>query len=326
MRSGLRRLTPCMSRDPQSADQLLRSDGLHLAAPTGSCVAPSGCQHSAGKPVSCITCLRRCTTCGVRLILITMLMVAVEMCTSLLVGIDVTFAMYSLLTVALLQRMKLDSCRAEVAVSGIIVTSFMIQDQFCQLHMACAFISIGFGRHANSLAQCRLCSAVIFYAACPAWPTEARLLMAVVGLLTPLFPPRTGAAASSGGPHPAVLVPALDAEVLDAVRDLKHYPKRRKVAQCAIEKEENNLAKRICKHWDKFQSSTRSKLDLMKQEFEEQGVAQKELSSSRVPSNCWRKCGTWATVLENTIQVKTQNLKRNGCWRRGFENPIWKNS
>ena len=117
-------ITPCMSRDPQSADQLLRSDGLHFAAPTGSC--------------------------GVRLILITMLMVAVEMCTSLLVGIDVTFAMYSLLTVALLQTMKLDSCRAEVAVSGIIVTSFMIQDQFCQLYMACAFISIGFWHDGQS--------------------------------------------------------------------------------------------------------------------------------------------------------------------------------
>ena len=40
-----------MLRDPQSADQLLRSDGSHLAAPTGSCGAPSGCQHSAGKSV-----------------------------------------------------------------------------------------------------------------------------------------------------------------------------------------------------------------------------------------------------------------------------------
>ena len=125
--------------------------------------------------------------------------------------------------VALFQTMKLDGCRAEVAVGGIIVTSFMIQDQFCQMYLACVFISLGSGRHALSLAQCRLCSAVVFYAACPAWPTEARLLMAAVSLLAPLFPPRSGAAASSAGPDPVVSLPALDAASDEAASVRPHH-------------------------------------------------------------------------------------------------------
>ena len=34
-----------------------------------------------------------------------------------------------------------------------------------------------------------------------------------------------------GGSHPAVDLPTLDAEVLNEVRDLNHYPQRRKVTQ-----------------------------------------------------------------------------------------------
>jgi hypothetical protein len=79
------------------------------------------------------------------------------------------------------------------------------------------------------------------------------------------FPERSEAAASSGGLHPAVDLPPLDVEVLNKVHDLKHYPQRKKVTQSVAEKQENNFAIRICKRWDEFQPSTRSKLELMKQ-------------------------------------------------------------
>ena len=204
-----------------------------------------------------VTCLRRCTACGLHLILVTMSMVAAETWTSLLVGIDVSFAIYSFLAVALLETMEWETRRAEVAVSGIAVTSFMTQDQFCRMYLACAFIILGSGRHAVSRNQCRFCSALVFYAACPAWPTKARLLMAAVGLLAPLFPPRSGAARSSGDPHPVaqagarrggeprVSLPELDAEVLQEVRELQRYPKRRKTTSNDAEKQEKSEKKQI---------------------------------------------------------------------------------
>ena len=48
-----------------------------------------------------------------------------------------------------------------------------------------------------------------------------------------------------GGSHPAVDLPPLDAEVLNQVRDLKHYPRRRMVTQSAAETQENSLAMHI---------------------------------------------------------------------------------
>ena len=71
-----------------------------------------------------------------------------------------------------------------------------------------------------------------------------------------------------GGSHHTVDLPPLDAKVLIAVRDLKHYSLRRMVTPSVAEKQENSLAEHICKRWDKFQPSTRSKLKLMKRESE----------------------------------------------------------
>ena len=67
----------------------------------------------------------------------------------------------------------------------------------------------------------------------------------------------------------AVDLPPLDAEALNAVRDLKHYPRRTKVPQSDAEDQENKLAKHLYKYRDKFQPSTISKLKLMQQESQE---------------------------------------------------------
>ena len=69
--------------------------------------------------------------------------------------------------------------------------------------------------------------------------------------------------------HSAVDLPTLDAAVLNDVRDLDHYPQRRMVPRSTAETDENRLAIRIYDHWEDFQPSTRSKLELIKQESEE---------------------------------------------------------
>ena len=61
------------------------------------------------------------------------------------------------------------------------------------------------------------------------------------------------AGVGSGGSHSAV--PALDAEILTAVRALNRYPKRGK------DKTQNLLAKRIAKRWLDLLPSTREKLE-----------------------------------------------------------------
>ena len=79
--------------------------------------------------------------------------------------------------------------------------------------------------------------------------------------------------------HSAVDLPTLDAAVLNDVRDLDHYPQRRMVPRSTAETDENRLAIRIYDHWEDFQPSTRSKLELIKQESEElkNRVAAREL-------------------------------------------------
>ena len=83
---------------------------------------------------------------------------------------------------------------------------------------------------------------------------------------------------NSGGRHPAAMtgdantgvgcgsqsaVPALDAEILTAVRALNGYPKRGK------DKTQNLLACRIAKRWLDLQSSTRDKLEALQKCSEE---------------------------------------------------------
>ena len=63
-----------------------------------------------------------------------------------------------------------------------------------------------------------------------------------------------------------LLQPALDTEVLDAVRDLKHYPRRRKEAQSDAEKQENALAMKIAKTWERLLPNTRCYLESLKED------------------------------------------------------------
>ena len=67
--------------------------------------------------------------------------------------------------------------------------------------------------------------------------------------------------ANCGGSHSAL--PALDAEILTAVRALNRYPKRGK------DKTENLLAKRIAKKWLDLLPSTREKLEALQKRGEE---------------------------------------------------------
>ena len=80
--------------------------------------------------------------------------------------------------------------------------------------------------------------------------------------------------ANCGGSHSAL--PALDAEILTAVRALNRYPKRGK-AQA-----ENLLAKRIAKRWPDLLPSTREKLQALQKSVEEElqaGMVQKLCST-----------------------------------------------
>ena len=78
----------------------------------------------------------------------------------------------------------------------------------------------------------------------------------------------------SGVPQPAgshSAVPALDAEILTAVRALNRYPIRGKY------KTEDQLAQRIAKRWLDLLPSTREKLQALQKSVEEelQGVMEK---------------------------------------------------
>ena len=82
--------------------------------------------------------------------------------------------------------------------------------------------------------------------------------------------------ANCGGSHPAV--PALDAEILTAVRALNRYPKRGK------DKTQNLLACRIAKRWLDLLPSTREKLQALQKCSEEElqgGMVQKLLEELR---------------------------------------------
>ena len=113
---------------------------------------------------------------------------------------------------------------------------------------------------------------------------------------------------NSGGRHPAAMtgdanagvgsggsdsaVPALDAEILTAVRALNRYPKRGK------DKTQNLLACRIAKRWLDLLPSTREKLQALQKSDKEElqaGMVQKLLEElrnfGRQPSQ-WRKPAT----------------------------------
>ena len=77
--------------------------------------------------------------------------------------------------------------------------------------------------------------------------------------------------ANCGGSHSAV--PALDAEILTAVRALNRYPKRGK------DKTQNLLARRIAKRWLDLLPSTREKLEAL------QKCGEEDLQE-RVVQNC----------------------------------------
>ena len=72
--------------------------------------------------------------------------------------------------------------------------------------------------------------------------------------------------ANCDGSHSAV--PALDAEILTAVRALNRYPKRGK------DKNENLLAKRIAKKWLDLLPSTREELEALQENWVEKLVKQ----------------------------------------------------
>ena len=108
--------------------------------------------------------------------------------------------------------------------------------------------------------------------------------------------------ANCGGSHPAV--PALDAEILTAVRALNRYPKRGKA------KTENLLAKQIAKKWLDLLPSTREKLEALQRCGEEElqgGMVPKLLEElrnfGREPKQ-WRKPATPAQERERLLANK----------------------
>ena len=76
------------------------------------------------------------------------------------------------------------------------------------------------------------------------------------------------ACGSSSSLHSTVDFPKLDAEILTEVRNLNHYPKRRKIATNFAEKQEDSLAQRISKRWSEFLPSTRTELEAMQRRDE----------------------------------------------------------
>mgnify|MGYP003298544740 CR=1 FL=1 len=108
--------------------------------------------------------------------------------------------------------------------------------------------------------------------------------------------------ANCGGSHSAV--PALDAEILTAVRALNRYPKRGK------DKTQNLLACRIAKRWLDLLPSTREKLEALQKcgEEELQGVMVQKLleelrNFGRQPKQ-WRKPATPAQEHERLLATK----------------------
>ena len=89
--------------------------------------------------------------------------------------------------------------------------------------------------------------------------------------------------ANCGGSHPAV--PALDAEILNAVRALNRYPKRsHRYSNRSKDKTEDLLAMRITKRWLDLLPSTREKLQALQKDVEEElqaGMVQKLLEELR---------------------------------------------
>ena len=105
------------------------------------------------------------------------------------------------------------------------------------------------------------------------------------------------AGADCGGAHPAV--PALDSEILSAVRACNGYPKRGK------DKTQDLLAMRIAKRWLDLLPSTREKLEALQKGGEEEvqgGMVQKLLEElrnfGREPKK-WRKPATPAQKYES---------------------------
>ena len=105
-----------------------------------------------------------------------------------------------------------------------------------------------------------------------------------------------------GGSHSAV--PALDSEILSAVRACNGYPKRGK------DKAQNLLAKRIANRWLDLLPSTREKLEALQKGGEEelkQSVVQKLLEElrnfGRQPNEC-RNPATPAQEHERSLAKK----------------------
>ena len=88
--------------------------------------------------------------------------------------------------------------------------------------------------------------------------------------------------ANCGGSHSAV--PALDAEILTAVRALNQYPKRGK------DKTQNLLAKRIAKRWLDLLPSTREKLEAL-QKCGEEDLQESGTKIARGAQELWSKAG-----------------------------------
>ena len=123
-----------------------------------------------------------------------------------------------------------------------------------------------------------------------------------------------------GGSHPAVALPSLDADVLNQVRDLKHYPRRHRIQQSSAERKENELRDYIWRYWDKFQPSTRSKLELMKQESEElmkRLKARELLAEVREfgyrPRQIKKSNGDALLKQENSLARRIEKLKLKEC-------------
>ena len=116
--------------------------------------------------------------------------------------------------------------------------------------------------------------------------------------------------ANCGGSHSAV--PALDVEILTAVRALNRFPKRGK------DKTQNLLACRIAKRWLDLLPSTRKKLKALQKSAEEElqgGMVQKLLEElrnfDRQPSK-WRKPATPAQEHETLLANKFSLAKHRG--------------
>ena len=110
------------------------------------------------------------------------------------------------------------------------------------------------------------------------------------------------AGAGCGGAHSAV--PALDSEILSAVRACNGYPKRGK------DEAQNLLAKRIAKRWLDLLPSTREKLQALQEcgeeELKQSGVHKllEELRNFGREPKQWRKPATPAQEHETLLAKK----------------------